>query len=198
MAKNYESKGYERFVNFTDAVVAIAATLLILPVVSAATELGDKSTNAFFEQMLPEFFMFLLSFVLIANFWWDHHRLFRRIDKFDSTLMYWNFIWLIGIVIMPVPTALVINGDAHDRLSIGFYIGTMFVISLMQTLMTDHIRRNPELLHSKTPLDSRFLGTIFLAISFVIGVSFPAVGLWSLMLMFFIPLAAKLKKRVGL
>lgn len=198
MAKKYESKGYERFVNFTDAVVAIAATLLILPVVSAATELGDKSTNAFLEQMLPEFFMFLLSFVLIANFWWDHHRLFRRIDKFDSTLMYWNFIWLIGIVIMPVPTALVINGDAHDRLSIGFYIGTMFVISLMQTLMTDHIRRNPELLHSNTPLESRILGTIFLAISFVIGVSFPTVGLWSLMLMFFIPLAAKLKKRVGL
>lgn len=195
-----EHKGYERLVNFTDAVVAIAATLLILPVVDAATQLGERNVDNFLRSVIPEFLMFLLSFVLIANFWLEHHRLFRRIDKFDATLMYTNFVWLIGIVVMPVPTALVVNGDGHDRISMAFYIGTMLVISSMQFIMNYHVHKHPELEHGQAHNVNRvlgaFLSALYLAIALLIAVIFPGIGLWSLMVMFLIPVSVLVIRRM--
>lgn len=195
-----EHKGFERLVNFTDAVVAIAATLLILPVVDAATSLGERNVDNFLRSVIPEFMMFLLSFVIIANFWLEHHRLFRRIDKFDATLMYANFVWLIGIVVMPVPTALVVNGDGHDQISMAFYIGTMFVISLMQFIMNYHVYKNQDLEHGQARNPNRvlgaFLSALYLALALIIAVTIPSIGLWSLTIMFLIPISVIVIRRV--
>ena len=190
--------GYERLVNFTDAVVAIAATLLILPVVDAASTLGNGNVDTFLRNIFPEFIMFALSFVIIINAWLDHHRLFRRIDKFDSTLMMMNFLWVFGVVVMPLPTALIIVGDQTTVLAIGFYIGTLFFISAMQLALAEHIQHHPELenAHDKEPI--RMLGArisvVYMAIAWVVGVTIPAIGLWALMLLLLIPFTVKVVK----
>lgn len=194
-----EFKGYDRLVNFTDAVVAIAATLLILPVVDAATQVSRNDADDFIRQVVPQLLMFLLSFAVIANFWLEHHRLFRRIDKFDTTLIVLNFVWIVGIVLMPVPTALVVKGNRHDSLAVAFYIGTMLVVALFQLLMNRHIVRRPELEHEHDKAHTRILGDAisagYLVIAFIVGVFVPPIGLFSLFIMFLIPLTVRLVRK---
>lgn len=195
-AVSTESKGYDRLVYFTDAVTAIAATLLILPVVDAASTLKNEDIPDFIAQFLPGFLMFLLSFVVIVNFWLEHHRLFRRIDKFDNVMLYLSFAWLIGIVTMPVPTALVVSSSNHDRFEVAFYIGTMLEISLMQYLMARHVERVPALEHSEGTTSSRLLGSrltvIYMLIAFALSLLFPELGLYPLFLLFLIPLTIRI------
>ena len=195
-AVSTETKGYDRLVYFTDAVTAIAATLLILPVVDAASTLKNEDIPDFIAQFLPGFLMFLLSFVVIVNFWLEHHRLFRRIDKFDNVMLYLSFAWLIGIVTMPVPTALVVSSSNHDRFEVAFYIGTMLEISLMQYLMARHVERVPSLEHGEGTTASRLLGSrlsvIYMSIAFVLSLAFPELGLYPLFLLFLIPLTIRI------
>lgn len=194
-----EHKGYDRIVNFTDAVVAIAATLLILPVVDAAAELGSRDAEDFLKRVVPELIMFALSFAIIANFWLEHHRLFRLIDKFDTFLIFFNFVWLFGIVLMPVPTALIVDGNDDDVVSVVFYIGTMVVISLMHFVMCNHVRRHPEFEHGASKTTNRWLGslvsTCLLVLALIVGLLIPQVGLWGLVVMFLIPTIVRLIQR---
>lgn len=186
-----EHKGYERIVFFTDAVVAIAATLLILPVVDAASQLGGGDPEQFLVRVVPELAMFVISFAVIANFWLEHHRLFRLIDKFDTFLIIVNFAWLMGIVLMPVPTALIVLGNDDDVVSVAFYIGTMVMISLMHFVMCNHVRRHPEFEHGASKTTNRWLGslvsTCLLVLALIVGLLIPQVGLWGLVVMFLIP-----------
>ncbi len=194
-----EHKGYDRLVNFTDAIVAIAATLLILPVVDAASQLGSHDADAFIEGVFPEFIMFALSFAIIANFWLEHHRLFRLIDKFDTFLIFFNFVWLFGIVLMPVPTALIVEGNADDVVAVAFYIGTMILISLMHFVMCNHVRRHPEFEHGASRTTNGWLSslvvTIFFVIALIAGLVIPQFGLWGLVGMFLIPITMKIIRR---
>lgn len=191
-----EHKGYDRLVNFTDAVVAIAATLLILPVVDAATTISAHSVDRFISEVFPDLFMFLLSFAVIGNFWLEHHRLFRLIDKFDTALIFMNFAWLAGIVIMPVPTALIVDGSSHDEISVAFYIGTMVEISFTQFLMNWHVQRHPDFEHGASKTKNRLLGTlivvVFLVIALILGTTMSAVGLWGLVLLFLVPVTVRI------
>jgi uncharacterized membrane protein len=195
-----EHKGYDRLVNFTDAIVAIAATLLILPVVDAASQLGSHDADAFIEGVFPEFIMFALSFAIIANFWLEHHRLFRLIDKFDTFLIVVNFAWLLGIVVMPVPTALIVLGNDDDVVSVAFYIGTMVMISLMHFAMSDHVRRHPEFEHGASQTATGWLAslvlTCVLVLALIAGLVIPQFGLWGLVLMFLIPATVRQIQRL--
>lgn len=197
-----EHKGYDRLVNFTDAVVAIAATLLILPVVEAASQLGNRDADAFLERVVPELVMFVVSFAIIANFWLEHHRLFRLIDKFDTFLIVVNFMWILGIVVMPMPTALIVQGNADDVIAVAFYIGTMVVISLMHFVMCNHVRRHPEFEHGASRTANGWLAslvlTCFLVIALIAGLVIPQLGIWGLLGMFLIPIVVRLIQDIQL
>ncbi len=196
-----EHKGYDRLVNFTDAVVAIAATLLILPVVDAAAQLGSRDAEEFLARVVPELIMFAISFAIIANFWLEHHRLFRLIDKFDTFLIFFNFVWLFGIVLMPVPTALIVEGNADDVVAVAFYIGTMILISLMHFVMCNHVRRHPEFEHGASKTANGWLAslvvTIFFVIALIAGLVIPQFGLWGLVGMFLVPVTMKIIRRIA-
>jgi len=196
-----EHKGYDRLVNFTDAVVAIAATLLILPVVDAAAQWGSRDAEEFLARVVPQLIMFAISFAIIANFWLEHHRLFRLIDKFDTFLIFFNFVWLFGIVLMPVPTALIVEGNADDAVAVTFYIGTMIVISLMHFVMCNHVRRHPEFEHGASKTANGWLAslvvTIFFVIALIAGLVIPQFGLWGLVGMFLVPVTMKIIRRIA-
>lgn len=194
-----EHKGYDRLVNFTDAVVAIASTLLILPVVEAASQLGSRDVDAFLGGVIPELAMFVISFAIIANFWLEHHRLFRLIDKFDTFLIVINFVWLLGIVVMPMPTALIVQGNADDVVAVAFYIGTMVIISLMHFVMCNHVRRHPEFEHGASRTANGWLASLvltsYLVLALIAGLVIPQFGIWGLLGMFLIPVIVRLIQR---
>src|SRR4051812_19069944 len=102
----------ERMTFFSDAVVAIAITLLAieLPVPDGATstELWHSLTEHSFEYLA-----FLISFVVIATHWRGHHRLFRWVRTLDSPVIQLNFGWLLLIVINPFLTRVLTEGEMN-------------------------------------------------------------------------------------
>ena len=94
----------ERMVFFSDAVFAIALTLLALdlklPEGIAAAQLDGALIDA-----LPELFAYALSFVIIAKTWLAHHSDFALIRRFDSTLAWLNLALLFFIAMLPAPTS---------------------------------------------------------------------------------------------
>ena len=67
----------ERIVFFSDAVFAIAATLLALEI--RLPETNNNSFSSALFALLPSIPVYALSFVVIAAYWVAHHRLFRLV-----------------------------------------------------------------------------------------------------------------------
>ena len=119
-----ESRAVERLTVFSDAVVAIAITLLALDL---PVPEGDTA-SAFWASVQRNdghYAAFLISFMVIAAAWSNHHDLFRYTVRTDSRLRVLNTAWLLTIVLNPFATRmLTVIGhptlDAH-ALRFGFY-----------------------------------------------------------------------------
>lgn len=97
----------ERLILFSDAVFAIAITLLVIDL--KIPELHEpftefKLVNAFL-RLLPQIIGFLLSFFLIGLYWTIHHRLFGFVIAYTQRLLWLNLLFLLGIVLLPFTTA---------------------------------------------------------------------------------------------
>lgn len=183
-------RGFDRLVNFSDAVVAIAATLLVLPIVETAAYLNEHNVDSTIHQAVPAFFTFTLSFVVIGRFWFSHHKFFERLTGYSPRLVWFNLMWLLGIVVMPFPTALIATASTSDRLAVLVYLGTMLWISLAQLLMGAEVYLRSDLLvpgeHRATSMVISGVLSALLILSFVVGALWPSLGLWSLLLLLFV------------
>jgi uncharacterized membrane protein len=91
----------ERFVFFSDAVIAIAITLLVIQLDVPATAGSDAGLRDALIALWPSFFSFVLSFVVIAIWWLGHHRLLRVVERSHWLLVVLNFALLGAIVFLP-------------------------------------------------------------------------------------------------
>jgi uncharacterized membrane protein len=197
------SRGFDRLVNFSDAVVAIAITILVLPLVDEASSLGTEDVNAFLESIASQFYVFLLSFAVIAYYWFLHHNFFDQLQKVDTPIMLLNMFWLLGIVFLPFPTVLIVDSTGPSGWANMIYLLTMLLIALTQLFMKLHVRKKPELLSRNATQLKGLIGSevvsALLGISIVIALAFPRIGLWSLMLLWATPFIATFisKRRKG-
>lgn len=140
----------ERTVALTDAVVAIAITLLVLPLVELAPDVDPDDLSALLDEHFGVLISFVLSFLVIYQFWAAHERVFARITRAVPLLRPLNMLWMLGIAFLPFPTALV--GEQTTTSTVPLYIGAMLGLSIVTTGMsivamrawaggTDHRRR---------------------------------------------------------
>lgn len=126
----------ERLIAFTDAVVAIAATIMVL-------ELHVPKTNDIsgLLQEWPTFFAYIISFVLIYLVWFNHHNIFEKAKKITVPIFIYNGIWLFFLSLVPFTTNWV--GEApNERLPQMLYILNFFLWSLMFQVMDNQIVRD--------------------------------------------------------
>lgn len=118
----------ERLKAFVDAVVAIAMTLLILPLLEAVSEAGEQQsvTAEFLIEHRGQLISFFLSFTLIAMFWMEHHRQYAQVRRVSTSLIWINVAWMLTIVWLPVPTAM-LGQMQTDPLQALLYIGTLIL-----------------------------------------------------------------------
>jgi uncharacterized membrane protein len=97
----------ERLILFTDAVFAIAITLLIIeikvPELHEVHSEGEVVKSVL--RLLPKFMGFFVAFFVIAIYWVAHHRIFRFVYQYDTKLIWLNIFFLLSIVLMPFTSA---------------------------------------------------------------------------------------------
>jgi uncharacterized membrane protein len=180
-------RGADRLANFNDAVVAIAITLLVLPLTEEASSNTDPNIHTFMNGLWDEFFAFALSFVVIAGFWRGQHALLENLRGHTEPLVWSTLLWMFAIIFLPFPTALLSTAHGNDPIVYGLYVATMFVASLAMTLERIAINRHPELIEGELgPIynpRSGLLILIILGVAFVLTITVPQIGLWPLLLL---------------
>jgi uncharacterized membrane protein len=163
---------------FSDGVFAIAMTLLVLDMkVPRDLAQGPTLAQALAGQW-PTYLAFVTSYVTILIMWVNHHRLFTHIGRWDDRLLFANGLLLLGIVVVPFPTALVAAylGRAGQTTAALVYNGTFIVIALCfnvvwkcastngRLLRADH---NPDAVRHIT--DSYRYGPLFYVAALLVG-----------------------------
>jgi uncharacterized membrane protein len=143
----HTERGLDRLVNFSDAVVAIAITLLVLPLVDLPSELATTPFRDVMREHSWSLIGFAVSFLVIARLWRVHHQIFERVRDYSPGLVWLNFTWLFTIVLLPFPTALLGSNDLPDatRPIDTLYLATLTVSSAALAGMTLLIDRVAEL-----------------------------------------------------
>jgi uncharacterized membrane protein len=122
----------ERLIFFSDAVFAIAITLLIIEI--RVPELGRSASGLDFVQALatltPNFVGFLISFFVIGAFWAGHHRAFGCAVGWSDRLVFPNLLMLCAIAAMPFFTAFV-SVNPNARVPVGVYCGWLLVTGFL-------------------------------------------------------------------
>ena len=134
-----EGTNTERIVFFSDAVFAIAITLLALEIKipEVAHYTGAWQHLASLLELWPRVLNFLISFVVIGTYWTAHHRIFTYIHRYDRRLVWLNLLFLLCIACMPIITAL-LGATAPDMVSVGIYAAVLALTGLAQWALWHH------------------------------------------------------------
>jgi TMEM175 potassium channel family protein len=143
---------------FSDGVMAIAITLLILNV---HIDSGYASAHGLLRALnheWPAYLAYITAFLTIAIMWLNHHALFDKIRQVDKSLAWTNLALLLTISILPFPTSVVAQylraGGTDAKVAVSFY-GLLSVFNGFAWLGSwVHLARYPELLHE--PYDAAY------------------------------------------
>ena len=127
---------FERVIFFSDAIVAIAITLLAL---NLKLEIPPDRRVSFSDLLLPwrNYLAFILSFINIAGFWRTHHNTFLYIYKMDDRMMFMNTCWLFLIITLPFATTLV--SDHFGQTPVIFLYSTNVLgLAILQNTIWDY------------------------------------------------------------
>jgi uncharacterized membrane protein len=136
--------GLERLVFFSDAVFAIAITLLALEIrlPTDAADLTNQQLLANLAGIWPKYLSFAISFLVIGNFWIAHHRRYRFIMRYDNNLLLLNLLVLMSIAFIPFPTAVISeNGNRTATIFYALSIATTGLLSAVLWWYASHENR---------------------------------------------------------
>jgi uncharacterized membrane protein len=192
-------RGFARIIGFSDGVVAIAITLLVLPLVTTATTI-DTDIGTFLVDNAYQLFVFVLSFLVIGRFWMVHHQMYEHATGYNSALLWANLGWLLSIVFLPFPTELLGSADHAEPLTYCLYVGTMILTSIFAALQQWVLIRYPELQAVESRgtlrLQPYVAITVIMVVALVVSVLVPGLGLLALLLLVLATPIEKLIDRV--
>jgi uncharacterized membrane protein len=142
MSKN--QSGLERIVFFSDAVFAIAITLITVNIKLPASDDHLPTVRHYLIDQLPQYQSYFVSFLVIGLYWMGHHHYFRYIERYNLTLLGLNMGFLMCIGFLPFPTSILDNYDGQ-RLAVAFYAFSMAVTGLMKAILWWYASRHHRL-----------------------------------------------------
>jgi uncharacterized membrane protein len=140
--------GLERMIFFSDAVFAIAITLLVLEVrLPAGEETGNNAQIlASLLGIWHKYIAYVISFLVIGSFWSSHHRKFQLIRRCDRRLVALNLLLLMVVAFIPFPSSVL--SQSGTRTATIFYaltisLGGLVFMLLWWYAMNTRISSNP-------------------------------------------------------
>ncbi|MFW9835589.1 MAG: TMEM175 family protein [Candidatus Thorarchaeota archaeon] len=164
----------ERIVFFSDAVIAIVSTILVielaLPDLSAA-ELAGQLPDILIS-LFPKFISYFLSFMIIGSFWVRHHMIFSYIKKYDYRLIWLNIFFLAFLALIPFATG-VLGAAVFNVTSVIFYSAVVASASIIFLVMWVYASRGYRLVSpsiSKKSIQYEERRSILTTVSFVLAI----------------------------
>lgn len=189
MDQDYVSRGVDRIVFFSDAVFAIAITLLALDIkIPDGIDAGSNADLVHaFGNLFPQVLAFVLSFLLIGVLWASHVRKYRALVRYNSTFVMLNLVLLMLIAFMPFPTSL-ISGSPTSA-SVVLYASVLGIIGILSAVNWSYAVKNKliDSTYAGINYSREFRGPIIMSLIFsasiVIAFVNPSVAMWSWLLL---------------
>lgn len=201
-ASEWNRLGLERLVFFSDAVFAIAITVLVLDIrlPAGADSASDRRLFDLLVGLWHKYLAYVISFWVIGLYWMSHHRKFLLIRRFDHGLLSINLLLLMVIAFIPFPTAVLSeNGNLTATI---FYGLVMAMAGLILSLLWWHAARQNKLIAPN--LDRRrrrreVVAPLVMAGIFLLstGVAFLDTGLVRICWFLILPASLFLSLRLG-
>ena len=138
--------GVERLITFSDAVFAIAVTLLVLDLREPAVSHG--LLHALLRQW-PAYLSYALSFLIVGIIWVQNHLMFRYIRRVDHLFLLINVLFLMWVAVVPFPTGLLaryLENPGERETATVIYAGIFLVGGLLVNLQWYYASRWGQLL----------------------------------------------------
>jgi uncharacterized membrane protein len=139
---------------FSDGVLAIAITLLVIEIRPPELHQGERLAHALWAQW-PSYVAYLVSFLTIGVIWLNHHRVFAQVARVDGPLLLLNLNLLLWTGLIPFPTAVVAehlrDGGEAARTAAALYSGLLLVTGLAFGALFAWVTHTDRLLHRLPP-----------------------------------------------
>jgi len=125
-----DERGASRLEGFSDGVIAVAITLLVLDLHVPDVKAG------LFEALLrqwPTYLGYVTSFLVIGILWLHHHHIFTYIKRTDHTMLFLNLLLLMSVVLIPFVTALLTRylDRQEEKMAALMYSGTFLLTTIL-------------------------------------------------------------------
>lgn len=132
---------------FSDGVIAIIITIMVLElhIPELKESFNDRDVWDALLSLVPKLFAYLLSFVVVAIMWINHHSLFDKIPHSTSKLIWYNAFLLFFMSLIPLPTAFIAKFPSLHQAS-AFYGAIMFLNALAFYLMRRYVEVDAKLI----------------------------------------------------
>ena len=196
----------ERVINFSDAVFAFAATLLVLKIDLpnlTASELSSARLTQELINLWPSYMANIISFLIIAYYWLTHHAIFSLVKKLDTGIIWINVIFLIFLSFLPFPVDLFGEYSNSDIIIafycfslslVGFLLATIWFYALKKKLVTQNLSRREINYYSSRFLLTPTIFALSVPISFIDPMLSKICWIFVLIGIFIINRSFKLKK----
>lgn len=167
---------YDRVLFFTDAIFAIAITLLVVDIRVPAVR--PVHAGLVLRDTVPQMVGFAISFVVIGMFWVGHHGTFRHIVAMDRWLIWLNLLFCGTIAFLPYPTSL-LSATSSQLPAIVFYAAWVSLAGLAELAVWLYACRIPGLLSAgTTPWLRRYVALRIARLPAVFLLSIPVAFAW--------------------
>jgi uncharacterized membrane protein len=152
--------GTSRLEAFSDGVMAVAITLLVLDIVPPTVEeSAHRSLLYELGQNWPHYIAYVISFMTIGIIWINHHAMISRLREADHSILILNLVLLMTIVILPFATELMadyLRADHGQKLAAGVYAGALLLMALAFATLNRHILlARAHMLSAEIPFEER-------------------------------------------
>ncbi len=195
-----EANAAERVIFFSDAVVAIAITLLALalPVPRGFDGMTNSQLLHALARDWNDYYPFLISFVVIGNHWVVHRQIFRYVNRVNRTVSVLNMGWLLMMILTPFATRM-LSGNGAFGVRFTLYALIQAIASTCLLLLSREIARG-NLLRPGAPESARHpdhAASLSVIIAFLVSIPVVFVaGDWAFALWAAIPLLARVLRRL--
>jgi uncharacterized membrane protein len=143
---------------FSDGVIAVAVTLLVLNIEVPSPGSGHSLGHELVHQW-PTYAAYVTSFITIGIIWINHHAMIGRLGRADHAILMLNLLLLLSIGVLPFGTNLIatyLRAGHGQNLAAAIYAGLFLAMSLAFVVLNRHILlAKTQLLNEPIDLDRR-------------------------------------------